>query len=177
MPIRTEWAIFVLSFYGYVFGYMVKLTIFLFTLTMSLPAKAQWQGVITNIETGVPLRDVTIYTDDKQKTITNYKGEYRLNNTFKSVTISHGQYLTVTMPREELTDTIALLPRLTTISEVIVWGKMPHVGVRSEDIAKDASQYGSPKTGISFDLVSLFYKKHHMNKRQRERHEEIIREY
>jgi hypothetical protein len=156
---------------------MSRVHILLLTLAISLPGKAQWKGVITNIETGVPLRDVTIYTDDQQKAVTNYKGEYQLKETFKSVTISHGQFLKVTIPREEMTDTIALLPRLTTIGEVVVWGEMPRVGVSTEEIAQDASAYGAHSPGMSFDFFSLFYKKHHMNKKQRQRHEEIIKEY
>lgn len=41
-------------------------------------ARAQKQGVIISMETGAPLADVHIYTNNNIQTTTNYKGEWKI---------------------------------------------------------------------------------------------------
>ena len=153
-----------------------KLLIFLLSLYCTT-AHAQWSGVIVNMETGVPIRDVHIFTNYNKMATTDYRGQYTLEEPFTSVTITHGKFLQLTLKREELRDTIALLPSANTIGEVVVWGEMPRIGVKEKEIAEDAKYYYTPSSGFTFDFFDLFRRKSHMSKSQRQKHEEIIEKY
>ena len=75
-----------------------------------------------------------------------------------------------------MNDTIRLLPRLTTLGEVVVWGKRPFVRDKIKSWTKDAKDYGTHPSGISFNLFDLFRKKP-LNKKEREKHDYIIKNY
>jgi len=136
---------------------------------------AQTHGVIADIETGLPIRDVKIYTNKNKVVTTNWLGEFNIYANFQSVTISHGKYMSITMKSEEMTDTIYMLPKLHTLDEIIVWGKHPFMSQSTKKMIEDAKLY-SPGSGMSFDFFSLF-KKSPMNRKQRRKHDEIIKTY
>lgn len=156
---------------------MRKLFFFLSVFLFGTTAHAQWSGVIVNMETGVPIRDVHIFTNYNKMVTTDYRGRYTLEEPFTSVTITHGKFLQLTLKREELRDTIALLPSANSIGEVVIWGEMPRIGVKEKEIAEDAKYYYTPPSGFSFDFFELFRRKSRMNKQQRKKHEEIIESY
>ena len=150
--------------------------IIIITIYLSQSVKAQVRGVIISIDDGLPVRDVNIFTDNGKKYTTNWMGEFYIYTDFKSATISHGKYLSITLTKEEMNDTIRLLPRLTTLGEVVVWGKRPFVRDKIKSWTKDAKDYGTHPSGISFNLFDLFRKKT-MNKKEREKHDYIIKNY
>jgi len=152
---------------------LLSLSVFLWSAT----SYAQWSGVIVNMETGVPIRDVHIFTNYNKMVTTDYRGRYTLEEPFTSVTITHGKFLQLSLKREELRDTIALLPSANSIGEVVIWGEMPRIGVKEKEISEDAKYYYTPPSGFSFDFFELFRRKSRMNKQQRKKHEEIIESY
>lgn len=152
---------------------LLSLSIFLWSAT----SYAQWSGVIVNMETGVPIRDVHIFTNYNKMVTTDYRGRYTLEEPFTSVTITHGKFLQLSLKREELRDTIALLPSANSIGEVVIWGEMPRIGVKEKEISEDAKYYYTPSSGFSFDFFELFRRKSRMSKQQRKKHEEIIESY
>lgn len=152
---------------------LLSLSVFLWSAT----SYAQWSGVIVNMETGVPIREVHIFTNYNKMVTTDYRGRYTLEEPFTSVTITHGKFLQLTLKREELRDTIALLPSANSIGEVVIWGEMPRIGVKEKEISEDAKYYYTPSSGFSFDFFELFRRKSRMNKQQRKKHEEIIESY
>lgn len=152
---------------------LLSLSVFLWSAT----SYAQWSGVIVNMETGVPIRDVHIFTNYNKMVTTDYRGRYTLEEPFTSVTITHGKFLQLSLKREELRDTIALLPSADSIGEVVIWGEMPRIGVKEKEISEDAKYYYTPSSGFSFDFFELFRRKSRMSKQQRKKHEEIIESY
>ena len=152
---------------------LLSLSVFLWSAT----SYAQWSGVIVNMETGVPIRDVHIFTNYTKMVTTDYRGRYTLEEPFTSVTITHGKFLQLSLKREELRDTIALLPSANSIGEVVIWGEMPRIGVKEKEISEDAKYYYTPSSGFSFDFFELFRRKSRMSKQQRKKHEEIIESY
>ena len=152
---------------------LLSLSVFLWSAT----SYAQWSGVIVNMETGVPIRDVHIFTNYNKMVTTDYRGRYTLEEPFTSVTITHGKFLQLSLKREELRDTIALLPSANSIGEVVIWGEMPRIGVKEKEISEDAKYYYTPSSGFSFDFFELFRRKSRMRKQQRKKHEEIIESY
>lgn len=144
-------------------------------ITIPMTLMAQRKAVVVSIESGVPIRDVEIRTNTGEVVKTNWMGEFFMPFKATSFTLTHGKYLTQTMDIEELTDTIALLPRLHTLSEVIVWGKRP-MTFNAKKATEDAKDYYTPTSGFSFDFFNIFTKPK-MSKRQKERHEQIIQGY
>ena len=154
---------------------MTRTILIILLSALTLCSAAQRKAVVVNIENGIPVRDVEVNTNTNEKVKTNWLGEFFLPFSATSFTLTHGKFLTMTLDVEEMPDTIALLPRLTTLSEVIVWGKRP-MTFNTGKIAEDAKNYYTPSSGISFDFFNIFQKPK-MNSRQRKRHEEIIKTY
>ena len=102
---------------------MTKHYITILLIWMPLMVLAQRKAVVVNIENGVPVRDVEINTNTNERVKTNWMGEFFLPFKATSFTLTHGKFLAMTIDVDEMPDTIALLPRLTTLGEVIVWGQ------------------------------------------------------
>lgn len=157
---------------------MNKILLLLFMLSCTfLTAQAQRKGVILNMETGIPIRDVKIYTNNGQVATTDYTGTYHIPQPFKSVTIVKPSFVSLTMNAYEMTDSIELLPRMNTLSEVVVWGNRRRTTLNVQRAMKDNKDYYTPKAGFSFDLFSIFNAKKGLNKKERRRHDEIIQTY
>lgn len=82
------------------------------------------QFVVVNSESDVPVRDILVYTDDGQETKTKWDGTFSLRETFSCVNFAHPQYEKRYMLREEMArDTIVLIPNLSALGEVVVYGR------------------------------------------------------
>ena len=78
---------------------------------------------MVNMETGVPVRDVLVYTDNGQGAKTAWDGTFRIEKAFRRVSFTHGGYVKRIMDVEEMQgDTIALLPNMLAMGEVVIWG-------------------------------------------------------
>lgn len=152
------------------------ITIFIFALT-ALPLQAQKKGVILNMETGIPLRDVKIYTNNGQVVKTDYMGAYHIPQPFKSITIVKPNFVSLTVNSYELGDTTELLPRMNSLNEVIVWGNRRRTTLNVQRAMKDNKNYYTPQPGFNIDLFSIFTSRKGLNKKQRRKHNEIIQNY
>lgn len=154
---------------------MKRVFLIFILIDLWMQAYAQTHGVIANIETGLPIKDVKIYTNTNKVVTTGWMGDFYIYSDFQSITISHGKFMPITMKREEMTDTIYMLPKLYTLDEVVVWGKRPFISPQiTKRIAEDAKLCAPG--GFSFDFFSIF-KRNPMNKKQRQKHDEIIKTY
>lgn len=125
---------------------------------------------------GVPIRDVKIYTNTNSVATTNWKGEFSIDKYFTSVTITHKDYVSLTLNLYEMTDTIELLPKFETLDEVIVYGKRK-MSFDWKKATQDAKDYYTPPVGgFSFDLSSLF-RRQGLNSKEKAKHDEIIKNY
>lgn len=154
---------------------MKRLYILYVFMTLWATSHAQIRGVIVDIESGLPIRDVKVYTNNNKVVTSNWLGEFSIYSQFQSATLSHGKYMALTLKSEEMSDTIYMLPKMRTLDEVVVWGKRPFMSQSPKKMTEDAALY-SQGGGMSFDLFSLF-KKSPMNRSQRKKHDEIIKNY
>lgn len=84
----------------------------------------QRQLVVVDMETGVPLRNVEVSTDDGQHMRTPWNGVFCLRNGYKRVDLACPNYQSrYLFPDEVKGDTIGLLPNLNALREVIVYGQ------------------------------------------------------
>ena len=94
-----------------------------FLLFLPLTIGAQIKGVVVSTETRIPVRDVVITTDKGERTVTAWDGTFQLKDTtFHQFTCGNAHYLRRTVYREELTDTLTLIPNINSLNEVVVIG-------------------------------------------------------
>ena len=91
-------------------------------LVVTLHASAQ-TFVVTDLDTRIPVRDVSVFTDDDQRTKSNWDGTFTLRPGFSRINFSHPKYLSRYVLTSELKgDTIWLLPSMHTLDEVVIYG-------------------------------------------------------
>lgn len=137
---------------------------------------AQRRGVVVNMETGVPMRDVLVMTNMGEQVKTNYLGQYQLMRPFRSLTLTHSGFVSLSMERSQLTDTVALLPKFNTLDEVEVWGKSRQIDKNAVKPAPGYPMFNAPAAGISFDFFQLFVRQK-LSGKQRKKHKWIIENY
>ena len=125
---------------------------------------AQIKGVVVNMETGIPARQVLVYSDKGEQVETAWDGTFQLNDTtFHRLTLGNGEFVSRVMYREELTDTIALIPNLNALCEVVVIGydrRKKKAGVFEVPIEElKALDRASPNSGFSMGDIKRLRKK------------------
>lgn len=138
---------------------------------------AQVTGVVIDMETRKPLRDVGVVVNGSyaKKFTTDYRGCFFISGEVKDLTFVHAGYEKRVMKRSELTDTIALLPKFNRIDEVVIYGNMPgkHAPVLGLIDSQLKSMPKEPsKAVVSGDFLSwlkVFEKGHVSAKKRRER--------
>ena len=141
-------------------------------------AAAQREGVVVDMETGVPLGGVVVTIDTAlvSQRLTNYKGEFTIPDDADSITLALTGYEPRGLNRSELTDTIELMRTYNALNEVIIYGKLPQVGIdfakMLESLRKE--QRFTPRSTplATFDFFSIFSAK--KRKRTKERIEAIM---
>lgn len=135
---------------------------------------AQRWWIVTDAETGVPVRDVQVFFngDKTRRVVTDYRGTVILPDTARFIQMSHPKYETLMADTATVRDTVFLLPNIRRLNELVVVGHRPQISPSLfAGIAEAAVAAAPPKTGVSFNFFELFnWKK---RKKQRERMEAI----
>lgn len=140
--------------------------------------RAQKAGVVFDMETRRPVDNVKIYVNPTGQTVTDRHGRFVVNASCHSVTFSHVSYESRSMHKTELRDTVWLMPKMHTLDEVVITAVGPKMRLNIEKISKDASTYGTPSSGMSFDLFSIFDRSQKRKSgKERERFNKILKNY
>ena len=140
---------------------------------------AQIKGVVISTETRIPVRDIVVTTDKGERSVTAWDGTFLLRDTsFHELSMGNVHYERRVMYREELTDTIELIPKLNALGEVVVIGHARkgaefnrRFSVEKEELK--AIDRASPNSG-TFSVGELARKR---NKKRIERMNKIVRNY
>ena len=155
-----------------------RLFVVLAVSAMAVAVRAQQvHCVIIDKETGVPVRDVKVHTDKDAVALTNYLGQVTVEGDFTSATISHASYLQRRVTRQELTDTLWLLPRVNRLDEVVVWGEKQR-GIKGivSSATENLGAYAPPRGLAEFDFFKMFEKKP-LNRKARKKNKELLRDW
>ena len=139
-------------------------------IAFSITAAAQRTMVVTDAETGVPIRDVQIFVngDDNNRIVTDYKGEFIVPDTAGNLTLCHRKYEKRLMDDKEFADTISLLPNYNHLNELVVKGKSPKINMNIMAATKMAALTAPhPKTLATFDFFDIFTAKKRKKTRKR----------
>lgn len=155
---------------------MKTLIFTILALSFSTMAMAQKKGVVVNMTDGIPIRDAKIYTNRNTVAETNWRGEFSISKPFTSVTITHKDYVSLTLNLYEMGDTIELLPKFHSLDEVVIYGKRK-MTFDPKRATQDAHDYYTPNVGgFTFDFFSLF-RNHGLSSKEKEKHDLIIKTY
>lgn len=141
--------------------------------------------VVVNLESNAPVRDLLVYTDDGQEAKTKWDGTFALHETFKRVDFVHPNYEKRYMLREEIkSDTIALIPNLYALNEVVIYGHRRNSNLmNSVKLSKvDAHLLQSQPTGfnilglMAWGLDEIWLKKARHRKEMKKQKQKMILE-
>lgn len=140
-------------------------------------SKAQLAGVVFDMETKRPVAGAKVYINPKGSVDTDSNGHFVINQSCNSVTFSHVSYENRVFNKEELPDTVWLLPRLNRLDEVVITAQGPKICVGKQEVSEYASKFKAPKSGFSFDIATLFNFKKNKRDKRRKRLEKILKDY
>lgn len=151
----------------------------IFLLLTALSAQAQLEAVVANMETGVPIRDAVIYTNEGVDTLTKWDGTFCLKDTFQRFTVSHPAFIGRIVDAGDFHngDTIKLIPKEGYIGEVTVWGKKRKIEFDMKTNSVDAQLQRSTLQGFNpLGLLQLIGKKGGSSKK-RNKLKEVLDNY
>ena len=154
-------------------------------LSTRTKAWSQVEGVVTDMSTGVPQRDVVIYTNHNEADTTNWQGSYHLAKPFEWAVFRHPRFLERRVKAEEMrADTVRLIPLVNELSEVVVTAKRRNISPGVMEGIGDAIATGAaeaPKGIASFDffapLARFDRSRRWVSKKERRRQKEILDNY
>ena len=162
-----------------------KLILTIVFLCTKVVAEGQVRGIVVDMSTGVPQRDVIIYTNHNEVDTTDWKGEYVFKEPFEWAEASHPRFLKRKVTIDEMkADTLRLLPLVNELSEVVVTAKRLEIapaimmGV-AQAIAEGAAM--APKGLATFDffapLARFDKSRRWVSKKERKRQREALENY
>lgn len=107
---------------------------------------AQRKITVLDMETHLPVKDVTVRVDSTRARYTNYLGQVDIPLAFSTITFTHMNYSKEKLMFAELTDTMYLLERRNTLGEIVVMGLNPdlkrnmqkaHDNIRNQPVMKN----------------------------------------
>ncbi len=150
----------------------------LLLLMPGIKSRAQLSAVVLDMETRMPVSKAKVYVNPSGSVTTDRYGRFHIVGNCHSMTFSHAGYESRAIQKSELRDTVWLMPKMHTLDEVVIWGMKPKVRFGIDRITADASRYGKPSSGMTFDLFSAFDKSQkHKSGKDRERYKNILKNY
>ena len=154
-------------------------------LCLTATAEGQVRGIVADMSTGVPQRDVIIYTNHNEVDTTDWKGEYVFKEPFEWAEASHPRFLKRKVTIDEMkADTIRLIPLVNELSEVVITAKRLEIapaimmGV-AQAIAEGAAL--APKGVATFDffapLARFDKSRRWVSKKERRKQKEVLDNY
>lgn len=141
---------------------------------------AQTDGVVADMSSHKPLRDVIIITDRGTRVTTDYRGHFSLGGSYGGASIMRKGYMKRNMTAAEMRrDTIFLIPDINTLQGVEIVAPSDGRTALKKSIESDIKALPkAPKGGLTFDFGSLFDRsKRRVSKKERARQKQILDNY
>ena len=151
-------------------------TLFLWPLSMF----AQRHLTILDMDTSLPIRDVSVRVDQEHAVQTDYLGRVDVPVVFDSITFSHVRYEHEHLALKEVGDTMYLLPIEHMLPEVHVNAASPEMLALFKGWAMAGAMIGAaeaPRGVASFDFASMLDRRGRRDKKHLERAKKILKEW
>ena len=159
---------------------MKKVIVLLLCSIVPIEMLAQRRVVVVDMDTNVPIRDVSVKIDSQKVIQTDYLGRIDVPIVFDSIAFSHVRYERERLAMVELGDTMYLLPIEHMLPEVKVNAASPEMLAAFKAWAQMGAMAGAaeaPRGIASFDFASLLDRRGRRDKKHLERAKEILKEW
>lgn len=155
-----------------------KTTLLLLFCAIFTEMQAQRRLVVIDMDTNLPVRDVSVRIDSQKVKQTDYLGRIDIPIAFDSIAFSHMRYEYERITMAELGDTMFLLPKEHMLPEVKVNAIKPELMARLNAWVKKAAGEGAafaPSGG--FDFFEIFDRRGRRDRKHLERAKKILKEW
>lgn len=159
---------------------MKKVIVLLLCGFVFIEMQAQRRITVIDMDTNVPIRDVSVKIDSQKVVKTDYLGRIDVPVVFDSIAFSHVRYEHERLAMTEVGDTMFLLPKDHMLPEVKVVELDPRVkGLISGWVHKGAMQGVAlaPGGGASFDFADLLDRRGRRDRKHLERAKKILKDW
>lgn len=157
------------------------LTAVLVALLWPLAVEAQRRLTVIDMDTSLPIRDVSVRVDSGVAVQTDYLGRVEVPVTFDSITFSHIRYEREHLALQEVSDTMYMLPVEHMLPEVKVNAASPELLAMFKGWAMAGAMMGTPDQGngivVTFDFASMLDRRGRRDKKHLERAKKILKEW
>jgi len=147
---------------------------------VSIEMQAQRRIIVIDMDTNLPVKDVSVKIDSLKVVQTDYLGRIDVPVVFDSIAFSHMRYEYERITMAELTDTMFLLPKEHMLPEVRVTELNPRAkGVISGWVMAGAMEGAAlaPRGVASFDFANLLDRRGRRDRKHLKRAQKILKEW
>ena len=147
-------------------------------LIVTTVAMAQKRILVLDMDTRMPVKDVTVKTNKGPAVVTDYTGRATLQMPYDSISFTHIKYESEHLTVAELTDTMLLLPKEHFLGEVKVLGVNPALSATLQNaISEDRSLYAPRRGIIQFDFANIIDRRGRRDRKHHDRAKKILKQW
>ena len=159
---------------------MKKVIVLLLCSIVSIEMQAQRRIVVVDMDTNVPIRDVSVKIDSQKVVQTDYLGRIDVPIVFDSIAFSHVRYEHERLTMTEVGDTMFLLPKEHMLPEVTISELDPRVKGLISGWAMAGAMEGAalaPRGVATFDFANMLDRRGRRDRKHLERAKKILKEW
>ena len=161
---------------------MKKVIVLLLCSIVSIEMLAQRRVVVVDMDTNVPIRDVSVKIDSQKVVQTDYLGRIDVPIVFDSIAFSHLRYEHERLTMTEVGDTMFLLPKNHLLPEVTVTELDPRIkglisGWVRQGAMRGAAEVPRATISYSFDFADMLDRRGRRDRKHLERAKKILKEW
>jgi hypothetical protein len=137
---------------------------------------AQRKIVVVDMETHLPVADVSVKTDSARAVMTDHNGVASISERFDSISFSHMRYLSDKVTFEEMKDTMYLVPKNLMLPDVVVTGVNPDLKKAMKKNYERMLEQPTVK-GLTFDFANIIDRRGRRDRKHYKKAKEILREW
>jgi hypothetical protein len=137
---------------------------------------AQRKIVVVDMETHLPVADVSVKTDSARAVMTDRNGVASISERFDSISFSHMRYLSDKVTFEEMKDTMYLVPKNLMLPDVVVTGVNPDLKKAMKKNYERMLEQPTVK-GLTFDFANIIDRRGRRDRKHYKKAKEILREW
>ena len=159
---------------------MKKVIFLLLCGIVSIEIQAQRRIIVIDMDTNLPVKDVSVKIDSQKVVQTDYLGRIDVPVVFDSIAFSHMRYEYERITMAELTDTMFLLPKEHLLPEVTITELNPRVKGLIAGWAMAGAMEGAalaPRGVATFDFANLLDRRGRRDRKHLKRAQKILKEW
>lgn len=137
---------------------------------------AQRKIVVVDMETHLPVADVSVKTDSARAVMTDRNGVASISERFDSISFSHMRYLSDKVTFEEMKDTMYLVPKNLMLPDVVITGVNPDLKKAMKKNYERMLEQPTVK-GLTFDFANIIDRRGRRDRKHYKKAKEILREW